>query len=231
MPQDRPDRSWPDLEHLADNTLGRGAEHVPQHIEGYREVAHQPLDHPRAKSVLACKTNAARYCQPVISDAADVFARRSDVLDVAKRKAADRGCPDAEESRSGIGSVPLKIPVERPGPRRLGQSIRRQGKMVDADRLIARGDKALRRRLRLLQAGAGGGQHSLVDQSLVRRHPRHVRVAEERDPVGLHGKRLIHGEFEARNGLVRQPVERMVAPDGCGRPNLRRNDARFARSR
>ena len=89
------------------------------------------------------------------------------------------------------------------------QRVFRQREMVDADRLIACRDERVRRRFRLRAPLDRTGQRRLVDQPLLLRHPRHVRITEQRDSVGPHLHALPDRSLERLDRLVRQTVDQV----------------------
>ena len=85
----------------------------------------------------------------------------------------------------GIIGISLEVTPHGPLRRGDGQRVVGFGEMVDADGDIAGVEEQLARHLEQAEAGLGRRQVLFLDHHLPARHPRHMGVAEERDPVRL----------------------------------------------
>jgi hypothetical protein len=102
--------------------------------------------------------------------------------------------------------------------------------MVEPDRDIARRDQRLLRGLGLLHAGHRARKLHLGDRLLLRLHPGHVRVAEDRDAVGAHCGGESGAGRDMRAVLARQAVHQVEvdrADPGAPQPPDRRLHLRF----
>ena len=79
-----------------------------------------------------------------------------------------------------------------------------QREMIDADLDIAVRDQRRGSRSGLLGALGRGGEAVVGDHALILGDPWHVRIAEQRDAVGLHRDALLDGPAQRRRRLMRQ---------------------------
>ncbi len=89
------------------------------------------------------------------------------------------------------------------------QTVIGLGEMVDADFLEPGGHEQIARGVVEFQTAFRRRQRLGWNQLLAFRHPRHMGVAKQRDPVGAKADDLVHRVGDPRLGLVRQPVEQI----------------------
>jgi hypothetical protein len=177
-------------------------------------IAHHAFDQPGADAVLLVQRAAPRARQAAGLDGGEPGRLRRLVLHESARHGADRRGAEADQEGRGIGRVALEIPPQRAGGRRHRHRIAGQGEMVEPDGDIARPGQYARRGLGLVQALRGIRQVLGADGLLVRLHPGHMRVAEDRHAVGA----AIGGEagrgLDLRDTLRRQPVDQVHVDAG-----------------
>ena len=152
---------------------------------------------------------------------------------MATRQAADRGRAEAQQHRRAVGGVALEVAAQAALPCRLRERVPGQGEVVQAQRLVAHPPQHRLGTFRLPQPRDHAGQQRGVDRLLVRPHPGHMRVAEDRDPVGAEPGGEAGAGLHMRDGLPRQPVHQVQvdAADPRGAQPLHRARDRFRRLR
>ena len=120
-----------------------------------------------------------------------------------------RDCRGTKPDQRGckIVSIALKIPPQAPGLQRDRQPVIGPCEMVDPDLVIAIPDQQVAGGLEQLQPLFRARQGVRRDHHLPPRHPRHMRIAVKRDPVGVQRQKLLDRDRNPFRRLVRQPVK------------------------
>ena len=125
------------------------------------------------------------------------------------REDADGAGPESDEDLRAIVGEALEVAPQPAGAGRAGERIGGGGEVVEPDRLVAPPGQPFMTELGLPEARFGRGQQARIDPPLPRNEMRHMRIAEQCDPVGAERGGPTQGVFQHRDILPRQAVHQV----------------------
>ncbi len=178
------------------------------------EMAHQLFDHGAPQAIFLGHRAHAGDRQVAVMHGLSPGGDRRDVLRIALWQGADRRGAEAEQHFADGRGVTLEIAMQLAVDGMLRQPVVGAGEMIEADPAEAVFHQGLRCRCLLGETRRGIGQGGGIDAGLMRLHPWHMGITEQRDAVGLQCHALLYGADHILHCLTRQAIDQVEIERG-----------------